>query len=171
MAYTVIWWTGQKIFFSTEVYLTHNVIVVLGVQRIDWTSLCSMLASTQMWLQSVTIQHYYNNTDCLPFAALFIHMTFSFHNWKPVSHAPLHPFCSLHHILPIGNHQVHLCIYRSGFAVCLLLCSLDATYKWITWYFSFSIWLISLSTIPSRSIHFVKMARSHSFFMGIIIYP
>ena len=75
------------LFFFIEVYLTHKVTLVLEVQHSDSTS----LHSPEVWLWSVTIQHYFSTIDYVPYPVPFIPMTYSFHNWKPVSPTPLLP--------------------------------------------------------------------------------
>ena len=47
--------------------------------------------------------------------------------------------------------------------------SLDSTYQWDAMVFSFSVWLISLSIIPSRSICFIVNCKI-SFFYGWVIF-
>ena len=67
--------------------------------------------------------------------------------------------------------------------VCSFVWLLNSTCKWnlchipqwntaveIMQYLSFSVWLISLNIIPSRSIHFVANGKSAVFFYGWVIY-
>ena len=70
-----------------------------------------------------------------------------------------HLFLSSPH--PSGYHLFVLCVYESVSVILhLFICFLDSTCKWNLQCLSFSVWLISLSIIPSRSIH---VARFHSF--------
>ena len=50
--------------------------------------------------------------------------------------------------------------------VCVLGFFFRYTYKWDHMYFSFSLWLMSLSTMPSRSIHIVSNSKN-SFFLWL----
>ena len=90
-------------------------------------------------------------------------MIFLFYYWKSVPFDRLHPFL-LAHTPSSGN-------CRSVFCMCeLLVCVLGFffryTYKWDHMYFSFSLWLMSLSTMPSRSIHIVSNSKN-SFFLWL----
>ena len=64
---------------------------------------------------------------------------------------------------PSCSCQSLLCIYELGFYCCFVLFCwfwfLDSTYKWNHMVFVFLVWLISLSIMPSRSIHVLQMAR------------
>ena len=108
-------------YFFFLVYLTHNVTFISGIQQSDFSSLYIMLCS----------QHYYNIIDYIPYAVPLITMTYSFHKWKPVPPTALHPFCPSPHPLPSGNHQLLLCIYRSGsaFCFCLFICFFKIPHK------------------------------------------
>ena len=59
-----------------EIQLTCNVTLVSGVLYSDSTRLDVMLCSPQVQLPSVTIQHYYNTIDCIPYALPLIPMTY-----------------------------------------------------------------------------------------------
>ena len=61
----------------------------------------------------------------------------------------------------------HLWIY---FFFVHLFCFLDSTHKWMIWYLSLYVWLISLSIIPFRSIHVVTNGKI-SFFFYVWVYP
>ena len=56
----------------------------------DPISLYVMLSPPYLWLPSVIIQHYYGTIAYVPYAVPLIPMTYSFHNWKPVSPTPLY---------------------------------------------------------------------------------
>ena len=73
---------------------------------------------------SVTVQCCYSIIDYIPHAVPFIPVTYSFHNWKPVSPTPLHLFCPSPHPCPSGNHSFVLCIYRLDSAFCFFVYSL-----------------------------------------------
>ena len=88
----------KKNFFSIEGQLTH-ITLILGVQHSDSTTQHIVLG-TQVWLPSVTTQCYYSTIDFIPYTMLFMSITYSFHNRKPVS--PSSP------ILPIPPWSLHL---------------------------------------------------------------
>ena len=75
--------------------------------------------------------------------------------------SPFHPTP-----LPSDNHQFSLCVFEfvSVLFVCLF-CSLDSTCKWNHMVLVF-LWLISLSIIPSRSIHAVTDGKISFFFLA-----
>ena len=50
----------------------------------------------------------------LPMLYLFVPVTYSFHNWKPVPPIPLNPFYRPLHPLPSSNYQFVLHIYGSA---------------------------------------------------------
>ena len=84
-----------------------------------------------------------------------IHPCDLFYSWKFVPLNPLHLFHPSLHPLPSGNHQFLLCIYESiSVLLCLFICFVFEILhvNEIVWYLSFSVWLISLGVIPSRSI-------------------
>ena len=62
-----------------------------------------------------------------------------------------------------GNHQSIPCIYESSFFKILLISE-------VIWYLSFSVWLISLSIMPSGSIRVAANGRICFFFYGWIIF-
>lgn len=64
---------------------------------VELTSLYSMLCSPQPLLPSVSTQHHCNIVDSIPYAVLFILMTYSFHNCNGM---PCTPTGSLHLPLP-----------------------------------------------------------------------
>ena len=66
-----------------------------------------------------------------------------------------------------GNHQSVLCIYKLDGIFVLFL---DSTLSEIIQYFSFSVWLISLSIIPLRTIYIVKSVIIFSFYGWIILH-
>lgn len=91
--------------FSTEIELTHNITLFSGGQHSDSITLNLTLCSPQAQLPSVTTtQLSHNNTSSGLYSVPFIPVTYSFHNWKPVSLTPLHPACSPLRPLPTGNH-------------------------------------------------------------------
>ena len=88
------------------------------------------------------------------------YMTYLFCNWKFVTFDHLHSF--LLTLTPTsGNHHPVLCAYQPGFLFLLLFFPLQIIHmNKITLCFSFSVWCILLSKIPSRCIQ--RMARFHS---------
>lgn len=44
--------------------------------------------------------------DYVPYIVPFIPVTYSFHNWKSVSHTPLHPFCLSLHLAPLWQSSI-----------------------------------------------------------------
>ena len=144
-------------------YSWHNVILVSGIRHSDSTTLYIMLCSPWVQLLSVTIQCYYNNTDYTPFAIPFILVICSLCNWKPVPPTLLHPFCSFLHPLPLWQPSVFFSVFMGLFLLSCLFYFLDATYNEIIWHLYISVWIISLSIIPSRSMHVVANGKIHSF--------
>ena len=65
---------------------------------------------------------------------------------------PLHPFISNPWPSTFDNHQSSLCIYELGFLAFLKKKKIHSIYKRGHMVLSFSIWLIPLSIMPSRSI-------------------
>ena len=98
-------------------------------------------------------------------------MIYLFYNWKSVPFDQLHPFL-LPHTHSSGNCQSVLCICEFVVCVCVCVCVcvlgffFRSTYKWNHRYFSFSLWLMSLSTMSSRSIHIVLNSKN-SFFLWL----
>ena len=84
---------------------------------------------------------------------------------SPFSSVPCSPLSS-------GNHQFVVCVWDCFHFVCLS-CSLDFTHKWSHMVFDFD-WFISLTIMPSRSVHavangkiaFFCMARWYSIVLG-----
>ena len=63
---------------------------------------------------------YYNILDYTPCAVPSIPMTDSFHNWKPGSPTPLHPFCLSPYPYLSESQQYVVCTYKSdSYANCL----------------------------------------------------
>ena len=88
---------------------------------------------------------------------------------------PHQPGCGLYFLIPLplspslptplssGNHQSALCVCESVSVLFLcLFCSLDYTCKWNHMVL---VWLISLSIMPTRSIHAVTDGKISFFFM------
>ena len=80
--------------------------------------------------------------------------------------ASLYPFHPPSTPSPSGNHYSVLFIYVFGLVCSLiLLCFIFSTYEW-NHAISVFLWVISLSIIPSRSIHIwqiARLARFHPF--------
>uniref|UniRef100_A0A452QDB9 TRASH domain-containing protein n=1 Tax=Ursus americanus TaxID=9643 RepID=A0A452QDB9_URSAM len=76
---------------QTGMFLT--VTLVSGIPLSDWTGWYIMLSSPQVKLPSVPSHCYYSITDCIIYALLIVPVTYSLHNWRPVSPPPLHPLC------------------------------------------------------------------------------
>ena len=66
-----------------------------------------------------------------------------------------------------GNHPSVLCIYKLDGVFVLFL---DSTLSEIVQYFSFSVWLISLSIVPLRTIYIVKSVIILSFYGWLILH-
>ena len=89
---------------------------------------------------------------------------------------PFTYFTQLPNPFACGNHSFFLCIYKRKstlFSLYLLFVLfvhlfsvLDFTYKWIQYFF---VWLMSLSIIPSRSIHIVANGKL-SFFLWLWLF-
>ena len=102
----------------------------------------------------------------------FITLTHLFWNWKFVSINFPHLFLSPPTLLRSGNYLFVLCLYLwlcFRFVVNVhLFWSLDSTHKWKHMVFVFSVWFISHSFIPFRSIHVVfngKISLTFFFFL------
>lgn len=69
--------TPVYIFFYFYYWIITDIQLVSGVQHNDLTTLCHTQCSPR-WMSSpaVTIEHYYNITNCNPYAILFTSMTF-----------------------------------------------------------------------------------------------
>ena len=59
------------------------------------------------------MQSYYNIIDHIPYAVLYIPMSYLFYNWKLVSLNLFHLFRLPLTPLPSSNHQFDLCVYES----------------------------------------------------------
>ena len=93
-------------------------------------------------------------------------MTYLFYNWKFIPFDPFHPLC-----LPptpgLWQPICSLCLWDWGF--CLFLVLFLFLFPHVSesiWYLSFSVWLISLSIMPSRSIHVVTNGKISFFLMA-----
>ena len=98
------------LFCWAMVWLTHNVTLVSRVQHSDSTALHNALLTSSI----ATICHHamlLQTIDCIPCAAPFILVTYSFHYWKPVSPSSIHQFCPSSHSPPLWQPSV--CIYGS----------------------------------------------------------
>ena len=103
-------------------------------------------------------------------------MTHLFCSWKSVTFDLPHLFLSPFQSIPSSNHLFILCIYYcvSVFFFFFILVHLFLFFKIphiskSIKYLSFFIWFISLSIIPSRSIHVVANGKI-SFFLWITLY-
>ena len=116
------------------------------------------------------MQSYYSIVGCIPYTVHYIPMTCLFYNWNFVPLNSLHQFHPILHPFPLWWQPV-LCIYESVCFVLFvrLLCFLDSTYKWNHTLFVF-LWLISLSTILSRSLHVVTNGKISFFFNDWVIF-
>ena len=104
-------------------------VTICGVKEPLVICVCRKGISDSLWGFSSLPQ---NTFDYIPHSAPFIPMTWSSHNWKPVSPAPASPTLPmLPTPLPSGTHQFVLYIYEC-FCFCLfvhLFCFLDSTSK------------------------------------------
>ena len=116
----------------------------------------------------VTIQRFYIVIDHIPHAVHFISMAHLFCSWKFVPLNLPHLFLSF----PISSFlsTTYLCsvsITLFLFLLCLFI-FLESTYKWNHTVLSFSVRLISLSMVPSRSILVITNGKISFFFMANI---
>ena len=84
-------WEGICISIFFSMYLFSFIVSEL---QTCWSgkSICYAVLTTSV----ATIchpEHYYNTTDYIPYVMPFIPVTYSFHDWKPVSPSLLHPLC------------------------------------------------------------------------------
>ena len=91
-------------------------------------------------------------------------LTHLFCNWKFVLLNLPHLFISSPNPTPFCLFSVSMSLFLFCY-VCPLFCFLDSTYNWNSMVFVFS-WLISLSMIPSGSIHVVTNGKVSFFFMA-----
>ena len=89
------------------------------------------------------------------FMLYYIPMAYLFYDCKFVPLNPLHLLTQSPTLLLSGSHPFLLSKSLCSFYFVCLFCFLGPTYSEIIWYLSFSVWLILLSMIPSRSIHVV----------------
>ena len=109
------------------------------------------------------MQHYISTSV---YTIVYSHQEFNFYP-LPYSGSPLPIFLSLpatSHLFPSDSPYSVLCIYvlfLFGFQLfCFVLfCFCIPHTREIIWYFYFSVWLLSLNIIHSRSIHIVTLAR------------
>ena len=113
--------------------------------------------------------------------------TDTLHNsWLYSPHCTLHPLThlickwkfvllNLPYLFISSPNPTPLCLFSVSLSlflfcyVCPLFCFLDSTYNWNSMVFVFS-WLISLSMIPSGSIHVVTNGEVSFFFYGRVIF-
>lgn len=93
-----------------------------------------------------SIQWYDCLPDSIPCAILFMPVTYSFYDWKMSLIISLTYFAHSSHHLPHDTHQFVLCVYE-----CVLFFRSHLQVK--SQDVSFSVWLISVCTMPSQSIH------------------
>jgi len=63
----IAWSIGRDLFFFLiRVWFTYHVTLVSRVRHSDSTPVYAVLCSSQASLPSVTMQHYYGITDCIP---------------------------------------------------------------------------------------------------------
>ena len=111
---------------------------------------------------SVPFQHCYSITDYIPCVVLFIsiHLCDLLYNWKWVLPNLLYLFLPSPHPPPLWQLPVCSLYLTVRFVLTCLLVQIPLISK-ITWYLSFSFWLISLSIIPSKWSMLLQMASSH----------
>ena len=91
---------------------------------------------------------------------LFIPMIYSFHMWKPVPLILLHSFCPSLHIPPIHHPLVCFLYLWDCFCFCLFMGFVfQSTYK-LNHRVVVFLWLISLISLPTRSIHVVVFIKA-----------
>ena len=137
--------------FLIEVQLIYNIILVSGVQD-----------SNLIFLQNTL------HTKITIFPVLYItSLQHLFYTQQFVPLNPLHLFCSSRHPLPSGNHQFVLCICESASVllylfICFIFQIPHISENILHW--TFSVRLISLGTVPSRSIHVATNCKISFFF-------
>ena len=147
----------------------------------DWTELNS--TDTTQWL-NISICYINDHNDKSSYllspdkdvkvilTVHFICVTYLFYNWKSVTLNLPHLFHWSQHSPPaLWQPRLFSGIHKSvSVLLCLFLfCLLASTYKWSLMVFVFSVWFISFSVIPSRSIHIVTDGKI-LFFYGWVIF-
>lgn len=116
---------------------------------------CNSQVITSKSSTHLTPFSYYNIFNYIRYSPSLL-VFFITHNLYILISAPF--LLSVSTTLQIGNHQNMFCIY--DFISGWLFCILDSRLKWNHIYLSFSVWLILLSIIPSRSCcrwqHFIR---------------
>ena len=71
----------------------------------------------------LTMQHYYDTIDYIPYAVSFLSVTYSFRNWKPLSLIPPQLLCSSPHPPPLAAISFYIYRYDStlSFSIHLFL--------------------------------------------------
>ena len=122
----------------------------------------------------VSVQRYYITIDYIFHVLHLISLTHMFCHCKFVNFPHLfHSFLAL----PSGNQSpvfLFICVFFFFFffSVWWFVCFIFKIphISEIVWYLSFSVLLISLSIIPSRSIHAVTNSKNSFFFYGWVIF-
>ena len=139
-------------------YSWQNVALVSGVQ------LCYALLTTSVaaiCFHTTLLRYHWLYSYAVP----FIPMTYSFHNRKPLSPTTLTLFCPS--LPPPPVWQRFMCLFLLLMFVYSFFFLFRFHMSGIIWYLSFSVWFISLSIIPSKSIHVITNGTIASFFMAI----
>ena len=161
----ILTFNSVSLFFPPEIQLTHNIILVLGV----------------IWcLHTLWNDHHGKFSNHLsPYKVITVLLTiFLMLCYIPVAYffcgcrfVPLNPL-HLFHSPPSPSPLATTCIYESVFILfCLLVCFVFQI-PWISEYgICFSpVWLISLSIIPSGSIHAVASGKISFFSYDRVIF-
>ena len=110
----------------------------------------------------VTMQHYYDTIDYIPYAVSFLSVTHSFRNWKPLSLIPPQLLCSSPH--PPSLAAISFYIYRSDYTLSFsihLFLRFHIEVKWYDVRFSLSNFfhLALYPLAPSVLSQIAKMAK------------
>ena len=108
--------------FQRKIILSLEFFLLVSADNVVIGQVYTLYCPPQMWLPSICprtmlLQYHWLYSYAVP----FIPMTYSSHNWKPVSPIPVHPFYLTPSLLPSGSHQFVLCIYRYDSAFCLFI--------------------------------------------------
>ena len=123
--------------------------------------------STHYKVSLVAIYHhsYHNIIDYIPYAVYFICITHLLCNYKFLPSNPFFLLCPNTYTPLLWQPPASFLYLR----VCFSLVSFVLFFRFyiseIIWYLSFSVWLISLSLIPTGSIHVITNDKTLFFFM------
>ena len=123
--------------------------------------------STHYKVSLVAIYHhsYHNSIDYIPYAVYFICITHLLCNYKFLPSNPFLLLCPNTYTPLLWQPPASFLYLRVCFSLVSFVLFFGFYISEIIWYLSFSVWLISLSLIPTGSIHVITNDKSLFFFM------